>query len=207
MAVPDDDCALCRSLRRRYGRFLGFCRMAVPNTPPSGLMRYFHTKTIRPPQSIPASAPCQLQCFQNRAHSTTAPKAPPKPAHAKLTMPNTLELGSRASTTPTTLMQMMVRRAANRLCFSVSFMWPNSCRMFWDTLEAAASIWLSAVDMVAARMPARIRPARMAASTPCWAIRLATRTIRVSLEEPLRNSSAPRRFCTRMCRCYKRWFK
>ena len=154
-------------------------------------MMYFHTKTIRPPESIPASAPCQLQRFQNREHSTTAPKEPPKPAHAKLTMPNTLELGSRASTTPTTLMQMMVRRAANRLCFSVNFMWPNSCRMFWDTLEAAASIWLSAVDMVAARMPARIRPARMAASTPCWAIRLATRTIRVSLEEPLRNSSAP----------------
>lgn len=28
MAVPDDDCALCRCLRRRYGRFFGFCRMA-----------------------------------------------------------------------------------------------------------------------------------------------------------------------------------
>ena len=36
------------------------------NTPPSGLMRYFQTKTIRPPQSIPASAPCQLQRFQKQ---------------------------------------------------------------------------------------------------------------------------------------------
>ena len=32
--------------------------------------------------------------------------------------------------------------------------------MFWDTLDAAASIWLSAVDIVAARMPARMSPAR-----------------------------------------------
>lgn len=32
--------------------------------------------------------------------------------------------------------------------------------MFRDTLDAAASIWLSAVDMVAARMPARMSPAR-----------------------------------------------
>ena len=152
---------------------------------------YFQTKTIRPPQSIPARAPCQLQRFQNRAQRTTAPKEPPKPAHAKLTMPKTLESGSRASTTPTTLTQMMVRRAAKRLCFSLSLRWPNSCKMFWDTLDAAASIWLSAVDIVAARMPARMSPARTAASTPCWLMRLAMRTMRVSLDEPLRNSSAP----------------
>ena len=63
--------------------------------------------------------------------------------------------------------------------------------MFCETLDAAASIWLSAVDMVAARIPARIRPASTAASTPCCAMRLAMRTMRVSLEEPLRNSSAP----------------
>lgn len=54
----------------------------------------------------------------------------------------------------------MVRRAAKRLCFSLSLRWPNSCKMFRDTLDAAASIWLSAVDMVAARMPARMSPAR-----------------------------------------------
>lgn len=57
-------------------------------------------------------------------------------------------------------MQMMVRRAAKRLCFSLSLRWPNSCKMFWDTPDTAASIWLSAVDIVAARMPARMSPAR-----------------------------------------------
>ena len=40
-------------------------------------------------------------------------------------------------------------------------------------------------------MPAKIRPARIAARTPCWLIRLAMRTMIVSLDEPLRNSSAP----------------
>lgn len=50
-------------------------------------------KDHQPPASIPASAPCQLQRFQKSAQSMTAPNAPPKPAHAKLTMPNTLELG------------------------------------------------------------------------------------------------------------------
>ena len=63
--------------------------------------------------------------------------------------------------------------------------------MFWETLDAAASIWLSAVDMVAARMPARIRPASTAARMPCCAMRFAMRTMTVSLEEPLRYSSAP----------------
>ena len=45
--------------------------------------------------------------------------------------------------------------------------------------------------MVAARMPAKIRPARTAASMPWPLIRLAMRTMRVSLDEPLKNSSAP----------------
>ena len=163
----------------------------MPNTPPSGLIRYFQTKTIRPPTSIPASAPCQLQRFQNSAQSITAPNAPPNPAHAKLTMPKTLESGSRASTTPTTLTHTMVRRAANRLCFSLSLRCANSCKMFWETLDAAASIWLSAVDMVAARIPARMRPASTAANAPWALMRLAMRTMRVSLVEPLRNSSTP----------------
>ena len=35
-------------------------------------------------------------------------------------------------------------------------------------LEAAASSWESAVDMVEARMPASTRPATMAKKTPYW---------------------------------------
>ena len=42
-----------------------------------------------------------------------------------------------------------------------------------ETAEDAARSWESAVDMVDARIPARISPARIAAITPCWLRRFA----------------------------------
>ena len=50
---------------------------------------------------------------------------------------------------------------ASMVFLGLSFMPKKSCTRSWDTLEAAASSWESAVDMVAARMPDRIRPATM----------------------------------------------
>ena len=39
-------------------------------------------------------------------------------------------------------------------------------KKFWEILEEAARSWESAVDMVAARIPARIRPAASAGKIP-----------------------------------------
>ena len=54
-----------------------------------------------------------------------------------------------------------------------------------DTAEAAVSSWESAVDMVAAMMPARMRPARIARSRPLLLMMLAMATMMVSLSEVL----------------------
>ena len=141
---------------------------------------------------MPASAPAWLERRQNSASSTTGPKAAPKPAQAKDTMLNTELLGSaamkaammeitttlpRASTISMRLLMRMCRKSRNR---------------FWDTLEDAASSWESAVDMVAARMPARIMPPTSAASQPWLAIRSAMRMMIVSAsEEVVKLSTAP----------------
>ncbi len=127
---------------------------------------YFQMNTIAPPATIPASAPCKVVRFQNKAQIMTPANAAPIPAHAKDTIPNTLELGSLARNSPITAIPRMVPRAIRRLCFSLNFFPKKSCTIFSDTPEAATSIWLSAVDMVAARIPARITPPRTAASTP-----------------------------------------
>ena len=92
---------------------------------------------------------------------------------------------------PTTAIPSRVTRATIILALADKFRLNRLPKIFSLTPEEAASSWLSAVDMVAARMPARMSPARTAASTPFWLMRLAMRTIRVSLDEPLRNSSAP----------------
>ena len=65
----------------------------ISRIPPSGRIRYFQINTVAPPDMIPAIAPARLQRFQNKEQSTTAPNAPPKPAHAKETILNTLESG------------------------------------------------------------------------------------------------------------------
>ena len=57
----------------------------------------------------------------------------------------------------------------------------NSTAISCDTLDAAASSWESAVDMVAARIPARITPATTANSTPWLLMTSASLTMTVSL--------------------------
>ena len=151
------------------------------HTPPKGRTRNFHTNTITPPLTRPVSAPGRVVRFQNRQHSISGPNAPPKPAHAKLTIWNTLELGSCASRMATIEIPRIVARATSRLCLVLSLMCRKSCTRFWLTLELAASSWLSAVDMVAARMPARIKPATMLNKTPFWLIKCVICTMMVSL--------------------------
>ena len=59
----------------------------------------------------------------------------------------------------------------------------KSCRRSCETLDAAASSWESAVDMVAARIPARMTPATNANRTPWELMRLAILIMTVSESE------------------------
>ena len=133
-----------------------------------------------------------MQRFQNSENSTTGPNAAPKPAHAKDTTRNTELEGSHARMTPITAMTTTVSRATiiSVLLFSLmpKTFWERSC----ETLEAAVSSWLSAVDMVAARIPERIIPATMASNVLLRLIRSASLMIMVSASALLvRNGTLP----------------
>ena len=159
------------------------------NAPPRGLTRNFHINTNAPPDMIPASAPASVVLFQNNEQRITAPKAPPNPAHAKDTIWNTLELGSLARKTLIIEITTTVILATRMLCFSEIFTPKKSFKRFSENPEEAANSWLSAVDIVAARIPARITPAKRAVSKPCWLNILAMAIITVSLSA--RDTIAP----------------
>ena len=163
----------------------------MPKMPPRGLIRYFQRKTITPPAAMPETAPAKVVRFQYRAQITRGPKPAPKPAQAKETMPKMELLGSFAMKMPRMAMAMTVSRAASILCFWLSLKRNASCSRFWDTLEDAASSWESAVDMVLARMPARMRPAISAGKMPPLAKSSAMRMMTVSVLEPSRGAMAP----------------
>ena len=101
-------------------------------------------------------------------------------------MVNTELLGSRARNTAITEMAMTVTRATHMVVLEDIFTPKTSLTRSSDTLEDAVSSWLSAVDMVEARMPAMIRPAISAASTP-WVLSrsaILTMTASAALLEP-----------------------
>ena len=87
---------------------------------------------------------------------------------------------------PTTAIPSRVTRATIILALADKFRLNRLPKIFSLTPEEAANSWLSAVDIVLAKMPARITPASSAATTPCWDSRLAICTIMVSL-----SASAP----------------
>ena len=96
-------------------------------TPPSLAMQNFHTKTITPPASLPAMAPCFVVRFQNREKSISGPKEAPKPAQAKETMRNTELSGFQARRIPIMAMPMTVPRAASMEWRVLSLMPKKSC--------------------------------------------------------------------------------
>ncbi len=152
----------------------------MPHTPPKGLMRNFHTKIIMPPDTIPAIAPYLLERFQKRAASITGPNAAPKPAHANDTIPNTELLGSQAITTPRIAITISTDLAISMDCFSERLILNTPLRKFSDILEDAARSCESDVDMVHARMPAKMIPATSAAKTPFSLISIAIFIMTVS---------------------------
>ena len=130
---------------------------------------------------MPEIAPGRFVRFQKSAHITSGPNAAPKPAQANETMPNTELSGFLAITTPSIAIITTVILAASILFFSEILSPKVSRNMFSDTLDAAAKSCESAVDIVLARIPAKIRPAISAGKTP-WVERSpATRTITVSV--------------------------
>ena len=130
-----------------------------------GRTRNFQTNTRTPPEIMPQSAPHLLARFQNSAKSTTGPKAAPKPAQAKETILKTELSGSRAKIIAIAAMTSSVERAISMDCFSVIFTLNTPHIRSLETLEDAASSWESAVDMVAARIPASVTPAASASSS------------------------------------------
>ena len=146
-------------------------------------------KIMAPPQTMPASAPWKFTRLQNRLNSISGPKAAPKPAHANETMRNTELLESQAMTTPTTAITRRLRRAISRRCLSLSFSPKKSPRISCDTEEEAARSCESAVDMVEAMMPERIRPATSAGRNPKVLRKCAISTMTVS--EALEVVSSP----------------
>ena len=143
-------------------------------------MIYFHTNIIIPPDNIPAITPYLLAPFQNSDISTTGPKVAPKPAHANDTISNTELFGSLARSIAITDIIITVVLATTIDFFSVSLTPKNSCKIFCDTLDAEARSCESAVDIVAASIPASITPAHIAGSIPYVLRRCAILTIIVS---------------------------
>ena len=121
-----------------------------------------------------------MQRFQNSARSITGPKVAPKPAQAKDTTRKIELEGSLAKIAPSIATPTTVMRATSMFFLSESFTPKTSSSRFCVTPEAAASSCASAVDIVAARMPARIRPPTMAAKAPLEAMSAAVLTMRFS---------------------------
>ena len=108
--------------------------------PPSLLMTRFHTNTITPPDTIPATAAVWVVRFQNREKSITGPKVAPKPAQAKLTMLKITLSSSRAMTIPTRATASSVTRLTRITCLSVAvFIGLVGRTLFPDALLTASS--------------------------------------------------------------------
>ena len=127
--------------------------------PPIGAMTNFHTKIMIPPAAIPAIAPYLLDLLQKRERSMHGPKVAPNPAQAKDTTLKTELSGFQARIKAISAMAITVPLATIIVFFWSRSMPKKSVSRSWDTLEDAARSWESAVDMVAARIPARITPA------------------------------------------------
>ena len=96
----------------------------------------------------------------------TAPKVAPNPAQAKDTMRNTELFGFLARKTPIMAITTTVSLAISMEDFLESFNPMQSQNRFCETHEDAAKSCESEVDMVLARIPARISPAMITDKTP-----------------------------------------
>ena len=134
------------------------------NIPPSLAIPNFHMNIIAPPAIIPDTIPYLLALFQKSEQRTTGPNAAPKPAHANETILNTELVGSSAKNIDITDITTTVSLATSIDVFLDILICNTSTARFCDIADEAARSCESAVDMVAARIPARIIPAINAAT-------------------------------------------
>ena len=121
--------------------------------------------------------------LQNSEKRTSGPNAAPNPAQANETMRNTELSGFHARNTAIMAMMRSESLATRIRLFSLSFTWKKEVRISCDTELDAARSCESAVDIVEAMMPDRIRPAISAGKNPKLLRRWAISMITVS-EEP-----------------------
>ena len=113
---------------------------------------------VAPPVIMPASAPHLFVRFQKSAHSTTGPNTAPKPAQANETILKTELFGSLAKNTAITEITT-TESLARSIDFFCDILTPKvSCTIFCEIAEAAARSCESAVDIVEAKIPAKIIP-------------------------------------------------
>ncbi len=97
--------------------------------------------------------------FQNSENNITGPKAAPNPAHANETTSNTELFGLSAIIAPIIAITTTVALETHIISLLSAFLRTKPLKKFCDTLDDATSSCESEVDIVAARMPARITPA------------------------------------------------
>ena len=126
------------------------------------LITNFQKKIIAPPLTIPAIAPTLFVLLIKRAQRMIGPNAAPKPAHANETILKTELPGSLArkiAITEITTTEILARTID---FFAESLTLKVSCTRFCEILEAAfdqlVDLSSYAVDIVEARIPARIMP-------------------------------------------------
>ena len=111
-------------------------------------------------------APYLFERFQKSANNMIGPKVAPNPAQAKETMVKILLSGSAAKNIAIMEMTITEHLATITLVLSDNVTPKTPSIMFSVTLEDAASNCESAVDMVEARIPAKIIPASRAKRKP-----------------------------------------
>ena len=114
--------------------------------------------TVRPPETIPATAPARFVLLQNRDITTVGPKAAPRPAHALDTSPIILLFGFHAMINATTETAITVILATVRTSFESASFLTNWWYKSSDAADAVTRSCESAVDMIAARIPQRKIP-------------------------------------------------
>ena len=105
--------------------------------------------------------------FQNKANNITGPKVEPKPAQAKETIWNTELSGFDAKNMATIAIPITVHLATITFAFSDNLIHKTPSIKFSVTLDEAARSCESEVDIVDAKIPARITPAIIANKIPC----------------------------------------
>ena len=139
----------------------------IPNTPPRGFNKSFHTNTVIPPESIPAIAPALLTLFQKSENKIIGPNVAPNPDHANETTSKITLFSFHAIAIPTAVITRSIILESFITCLSVASFLIIPSKRFFETAEAAMRRYESEELIVAARIPAITTPARSGWKRSC----------------------------------------